>query len=220
MRKLVGVVLLAGCTASGGLKPAAPPTPNEPYGFTVEEEARILQLEDRREYDAALVEVQSVVIGSSGGKHTCTMTLRLSHRNDTTMEWTVNGMTADQVAEKRARLILLGEPLTTGDRHADTLLFGLRGRDAVEKGLLEAVLPKLWHTYKAKPTECLRLARLQAVFALKVTNTVEHILAFTLGPIVKSGVQVHFEGRRSQVYTNRPATVIRVAGKCPLPVRV
>ena len=56
MRKLVGVVLLAGCTASGGLKPAAPPTPNEPYGITVEEEARILQLEDRREYDAALVE--------------------------------------------------------------------------------------------------------------------------------------------------------------------
>src|SRR5438034_832281 len=56
MRKLVGVVLLAGCTASGGLKPAAPPTPSEPYGFTVEEEARILQLEDRREYDAALVE--------------------------------------------------------------------------------------------------------------------------------------------------------------------
>jgi hypothetical protein len=170
--------------------------------------------------DAALVEVQSVVIGSSGGKHTCTMTLRLSHRNDTTMEFTVNGMTADQSAEKRARLILLGEPLTTGDRHADALPFGLRGRDSVEKGVLEAVLPKLWHTYHAKPTECLRLARLQAVFALKVTNTVEHILAFTLGPIVKSGVQVHFEGRRSQVYTNRPATVIRVAGKCPLPVRV
>ena len=170
--------------------------------------------------DAALVEVQSVVIGSSGGKHTCTMTLRLSHRNETTMEWTVNGMTADQSAEKRARLILLGEPLTTGDRHADALLFGLRGRDSVEKGVLETVLPKLWHTYHAKPTEFLRLARLQAVFALKVTNTVEHILAFTLGPIVKSGVQVHFEGRRSQVYTNRPATVIRVAGKCPLPVRV
>ena len=170
--------------------------------------------------DAALVEVQSVVIGSSGGKHTCTMTLRLSHRNDTTMEFTVNGMTADQSAEKRARLILLGEPLTTGDRHADAWLFGLRGRDSIEQGVLEAVLPKLWHTYHAKPTECLRLARLQAVFALKVTNTVEHILAFTLGPMVKGGVQVHFEGCRSQGYTNRSATVIHVAGKCPLPVRV
>jgi hypothetical protein len=68
--------------------------------------------------------------------------------------------------------------------------------------MLEAVLPKLWHTHKAKPIEFLRLARLQEVFASKVTNTVEHILAFTLEPIVKGGVQVHFAGRRSQVYTN------------------
>jgi hypothetical protein len=54
--------------------------------------------------------------------------------------------------------------------------------------MLEAVLPKLWPTYHAKPTEFLRLARLQAVFALKATQTVEHILALTLGPISKNGV--------------------------------
>jgi hypothetical protein len=170
--------------------------------------------------DAALVEVQSVAMGSVGGKHTCVVLLRPNRRNDTTMEFTVNGVTADQSAEKRARVILLGESLPTGDCHADAFSLNYRGRGIAEEGVLEAVLPKLWHTYHAKPTEFLRLARLQAVFALKVTNTVEHILTFTLGPISKSGVQVHFEGRRRPVYTNRPATVIRVAGKCPLPVRI
>jgi hypothetical protein len=170
--------------------------------------------------DAALVEVQSVVMGSIGGQQTCTVTLRPSHREPTLMEMTVNGITPDQSAEKRARLILLNEPLTTGDSRADDFLLSLPRRGPVHEGMLEAVLLKLWPLYHAKPTEFLRLARLQAVFALKVTQTVEHILALTLGPISKSGVLVHFEGRRRQVYTNRSATVIRVEGKCPLPVRV
>jgi TIR domain len=65
--------------------------------------------------NAALVEVQSVVIGSIRGKHTCTVTLHPSHREHTIMEITVNGITPDQSAEKRARLILLNESLSTGD---------------------------------------------------------------------------------------------------------
>src|SRR5262249_8351243 len=170
--------------------------------------------------DAALVEVQSVVMGSIGGKHSCTVTLHPSYREYTMMEITVNGITPDQSAEKRARLILLNESLTTGDSRADDLLLGLPHRGPVHEEMLEAVLPKLWLTYHAKPTEFLRLARLQAVCALKVTYTVEHILALTLGPIAKSGVLVHFEGRRRQTSTNRSATVIRITGKCPLPVRV
>ena len=169
--------------------------------------------------DAALVEVQSVVMGSIGGKHTCTVTLRPNHREHTMMEMTVNGITPDQSAEKRARLILLNESLTTGDNRPADFLLSLPRHGPVHEGMLDAVLPKLWRTYQAKPTEFLRLARLQAVFALKVTQIVEYILALTIGPISKSGVLVHFEGRRRQMYTNRSATVIRVAGKCPLPVR-
>jgi hypothetical protein len=147
------------------------------------------------------------------------MTLRPNHRDHTMMEMTVNGVTPDQIAEKRARLILLDEPLTMGDNRPADFLLGLPRHGPVHEGVLDAVLPKLWRTYRAKPAEFLRLARLQAVFALKVTQTVEHILALTLGPMSKSGVLVHFEGRRRQMYTNRSATVIRVAGKCPLPVR-
>jgi cyclophilin family peptidyl-prolyl cis-trans isomerase/HEAT repeat protein len=49
-------VLLAGCAATSPPQPAPAAAPAQPYGFTIEEEARVLALEDRREYDAALVD--------------------------------------------------------------------------------------------------------------------------------------------------------------------
>src|ERR1043165_899923 len=57
MRRLLAVIAITGCTTTA--TPPAPPStqqPQAPYGFTVDEEARILRLEDRREYDAALVQ--------------------------------------------------------------------------------------------------------------------------------------------------------------------
>jgi hypothetical protein len=38
------------------------------------------------------------------------------------MEMTVNGITPDQSAEKRARLILLNESLTTGDSRSKVIV--------------------------------------------------------------------------------------------------
>ena len=100
------------------------------------------------------------------------------------MEITVNGITPDQSAEKRARLILLNESLTMGDSRVDDFLLGLPHRSSAHEGMLEAVLPKLWPTYHAKPTEFLRLARLQAVFALKVTytETIASVPGFGMAP--------------------------------------
>ncbi|HEX2121789.1 MAG TPA: peptidylprolyl isomerase, partial [Thermoanaerobaculia bacterium] len=50
------LILFLACTTAAPPPPAAAPEPRtEPYGMTVEEEARILALEDRREYDRALV---------------------------------------------------------------------------------------------------------------------------------------------------------------------
>jgi cyclophilin family peptidyl-prolyl cis-trans isomerase/HEAT repeat protein len=53
MRRLLAVIVISGCTMA--TPPAPAPSP-APYGFTIEEEARILSLEDRREYDPAIVE--------------------------------------------------------------------------------------------------------------------------------------------------------------------
>jgi len=57
MRRLLAVILISGC-ATGPARAPAPTeaSPPAPYGFTIEEETRILRLEDRREYDPAIVE--------------------------------------------------------------------------------------------------------------------------------------------------------------------
>ena len=56
MRRLLAVIAITGCTTAPSPPPPAAAQPESPYGFTVEEEARILQLEDRREYDPSIVE--------------------------------------------------------------------------------------------------------------------------------------------------------------------
>src|SRR5207245_2478452 len=57
MRHLVAVMLISGCAAGPARAPAPTPASQpSPYGFTIEEEARVLRLEDRREYDPSLIE--------------------------------------------------------------------------------------------------------------------------------------------------------------------
>ncbi|HEY8180752.1 MAG TPA: HEAT repeat domain-containing protein [Thermoanaerobaculia bacterium] len=56
MRRLLAVIAITGCTTAPAPPPAAQPQQQSPYGFTTEEEARVMQLEDRREYDPAFIE--------------------------------------------------------------------------------------------------------------------------------------------------------------------
>lgn len=57
MRKLLPLLLFVACaTQQAPPPPAAPAPPAEPHGLTIEEEASILGLEDRREHDAAVVD--------------------------------------------------------------------------------------------------------------------------------------------------------------------
>ncbi|HEX9458076.1 MAG TPA: HEAT repeat domain-containing protein [Thermoanaerobaculia bacterium] len=59
MRNVVLASLLLAVACTTAVPPPPPPPPPAPrvsYGFKVEEEVRILQVEDRREYDAALVD--------------------------------------------------------------------------------------------------------------------------------------------------------------------
>ena len=53
---LLIVLLIAGCAATTPVPQTAPAAAAGPYGMTLEEEARILQLEDRRELDPAMTE--------------------------------------------------------------------------------------------------------------------------------------------------------------------
>ncbi len=57
MRRLLAVIAITGCAVAPTPPPVLHPgTPSAPYGLTVEEEAHVLALEDRREYDPAFVD--------------------------------------------------------------------------------------------------------------------------------------------------------------------
>jgi cyclophilin family peptidyl-prolyl cis-trans isomerase/HEAT repeat protein/thiol-disulfide isomerase/thioredoxin len=55
MRKLLPLFLFVACAVQQAPPPASPAPPAEPHGLTVEEEATILALEDRREHNAVVI---------------------------------------------------------------------------------------------------------------------------------------------------------------------
>src|SRR5437764_1160617 len=55
-RLLLLAITLVACSTPQTSVTVAPPAPAGPYGLTAADEARIIGLEDRREYDPALVE--------------------------------------------------------------------------------------------------------------------------------------------------------------------
>ncbi len=59
-------------------------------------------------------------------------------------------------------------------------------------------------------------ARLEAVFRLKATNTVESILELSLGPIVDDKLHVKFRGQRPFRYEGETPEIITVEGECEL----
>ena len=58
-------------------------------------------------------------------------------------------------------------------------------------------------------------ARLQAVYLLKASGTVDHILELTLGAVRAGRLPVRFRGRRSRMGSEK-STVIEINGVCPL----
>jgi len=127
---------------------------------------------------------------------------------------TFNGVSADEIASRRARLILLDQSPPAeggiGDRMLESMISGLSSDLKVTEG----AFPKLWATFKNRPEVFLPAARLWAVFLLKASGTCEHILDLTLGPITENSMEVRFRGRRHKKYSNtEPATLV-VDGHC------
>jgi hypothetical protein len=129
------------------------------------------------------------------------------------MEASVNGYSPNEMAELRARLLLLNEtPVNLKEDYLLHHISGFNSQITVEKG----IFPDLWAKMKRSPDLFLRKARLAAVYQLKMSNTIEHILDFRLGLIKNRQLSVSFRGqRKNNVYSGNPH-VIEVKGKCKL----
>ena len=146
-------------------------------------------------------------------------------------DMTINSISPDQIAEMRARRILLDEKLetvnpllnqsnlmyqTTSELPLESSIKG-GGSSYHETGLqiLNSPIPNLHRSYGQTVGRFKKFARLISVLYLKLSNTIEDILQLDLELLNSKQLQVRFKGRRPQRYGVEPFT-IQVDGICPL----
>ena len=142
-------------------------------------------------------------------------------------EVTFNNISSDDIAEMRAKRILLNEKsfqnqtglagLTTNDTMLESLVssgVSLRHNNIIQ--VSESPIPNLYRSFGREPERFLKFARLTSALYLKLSNTVEDILLLNLELLGSKKLRVRFKGRRPQRYTNIEASTLDVNGICPL----
>lgn len=174
----------------------------------------------------AIARIMKATRKSVNGNSTWEILLTLEDNDSGYMsEMSLNGISADKIAELRARFILLNEkPLPDSynrkqdsrfnfnDSMLEIFVSGLNSRVKVEG----SVLPDLWNIIGKDVGNFLPIARLWSVFHLITSNTCKYILELKLGPIVDEKVSVKFRGQRDKQYVNVDPYIIELEGNCNL----
>lgn len=143
-------------------------------------------------------------------------------------ETTVNGISPDQIAEMRARRILLDEKLDAIKPVGDLV-------NVLNQRMLEihiggapssphecnlpvsaSPIPGIYRQCKQSPERFKKFACLISVLYLKLSNTVADIHQLDLELLDPARLQVRFKGRRPRVATNVPPSILEFEGICPL----
>ena len=176
--------------------------------------------------DGGLARVVTVTSNTSSAGKVWSLTLKPEEMKSNFFvgEATINGVSPDQIAEMRVRLLLLNElpdgysgraKLNPRDLHDRMLISSVRG-DSGRMKIPGSLFPQLWEQFKSQEQTFLPLARLWAIFGLKTNGTVEHILELTLGPLTGNMLHVRFRGQRHKMYDNKSPVIIDVEGDCDL----
>ena len=139
---------------------------------------------------------------------------------------TFNNITPDQIAEMRARRILLDEKLEELPEHFQnrTGMLGLLNQTTLEMFIREgnrfqipeSTIPFLYRSVGQSVGRFEKFARLILVLHLKLSGTIADVLQLDLKLLNPEQLQVKFQGRRPQRYTNVEPFIIQVDGICPL----
>lgn len=138
----------------------------------------------------------------------------------------VNNISSDQIAEMRARRILLDEIISQNQsgftgRTDNSLLESFISRGGSTYGpevqIQKSPIPDIYRSFGQTVERFKKFARLTSILYLKLSNTAEDILKLDLELLEPNQLQVNFKGRRRQIYTNVESPIIEVNGICPLP---
>lgn len=141
------------------------------------------------------------------------------------MEMNFNNYSADEIAEMRARRILLDEKIPTPSAQnswhrisldggmLDRTVEGSYGSRIQIKG---SPFPALFSAFKNNPGGFTAAAKLYAVMQLLLSNAVGSVHSLDLKMKGRDKLSVKFEGERPPRYSNQPPQVIKVEGVCEL----
>jgi SEFIR domain len=139
-------------------------------------------------------------------------------------EINLSGVSADEIAELRARRIFLDEKLlgptgayrgVMGSYNQELLEHSVQGRDGGIQ-VKESPFPQLYSGMKGDPEAFVAKSRLYALLLLVLTNTVESVQQLEMRMSGPDELSVRFEGRRAAQASNRDPYVIKVKGVCKL----
>jgi len=172
---------------------------------------------------AVLAEVEAAAraIVAGGERWTLTLTVSQSDYGAGIMEMGTARYSADQLAEMRARRILLDEPLVQKTA-SDLDRLNAAAMEVLVRGVStplevdESPLPDLYRDLSGRGELFLVAARLVATLWLRLSGTVEHVLRLDLVLNPDDTLGVTFEGRRHKKYSNAEAPTITVQGTCNL----
>ena len=162
--------------------------------------------------------IQSVKQARSSGRDVWTLEVK-SEEPSWAMEAAFNNMSADEIAELRARRILLDEKLMKRRMRGDPndVMFDVfvRGTNAA-LAVQQSPFPALYRDLKGDRDFFLAAARLVGVLWLRLSGTVEHVFQLDLRLQGDGALVVHFEGQRHRQYVNQEPAIIRFDGTCQL----
>lgn len=137
-------------------------------------------------------------------------------------------LTLEQIAEMRARRLLLDEKLEVPSSSlTQTTVFEqmlleaqIRGELSSQYGnrlqALKSPIPELYRHFRKTPERFKKFARLISVLYLKLSNTVEDILQLDVEFLNSAELKVKFKGRRCQLDVNEEPVFLEFEGNCPL----
>lgn len=183
--------------------------------------------------DAAWVKLQAVAQISTGCEtvweiHLKEETVSSAYKNRTEPV-IFEQLTLDQVADLRAKRLLLDEKLDAARSSlTQTTIFDqmlleaqIRGELSSQYGnrlqALASPIPELYQYFRKTPERFKKFARLISVLYLKLSGTVDDILQLDVELHDSAALHVKFKGRCRQLDVNEEPAFVEFEGSCPLP---
>ena len=137
------------------------------------------------------------------------------------IQFSTGGYSVDQIAEMRARRILLDESLdeyfaSGNDLNRQLLDKAIQGGYDSKFQIMQSPLPSLFSVFKGKPTEFAEAARVYCVLLLLLTHTVSYIDKLAVELRSSNKLYVSFKGSRPPHYSGEEPSLVEVEGTCNL----